>query len=533
MARPLGCLTGSALIAAGLATAVILAISVATGNGIYSPGELSAARGTVRGGVASHAELGSRCEACHAAAWSGERMADRCLFCHTEVRDEISTRAGLHGRVAAGECRDCHTDHHGPNASLTVIDLATFPHDQLGFSLRAHLISTASVRTTCEDCHPGSLTAFAVSSCATCHQRLDAPYMTEHEADFGSGCLGCHDGLETYGKAFGHTSFPLTGGHAGRTCQACHRGATTLVTLKSAPTICVDCHQADDIHAGRLGASCVDCHTPASWAGATLDHDRTRFPLTGKHVGQACTACHVGDQWTGIGLTCQACHENVDPHHGQFAADCVTCHATTGWADVTFDHATTGFALTGGHAAPACAACHPNGRFAGTPTTCVGCHRADDAHGGSFGTNCGACHRATTWSDATFDHSKSAFPLTGAHASVSCQGCHVGGVFKGTPTACVSCHARPTSHTTGFNNLCGSCHSTKAWTPASFNAPHSFPMNHGGAGGVCSRCHPTSYAAWTCTKCHSNTSMASQHAGVSGYTATGCLNCHPTGSGGG
>ncbi|MBI3751518.1 MAG: hypothetical protein HY263_07670 [Chloroflexi bacterium] len=467
MARPLGCLTGSALIAAGLASAAILAIAVATGNGVFSPGELSAARGTTRGGVASHAELGTRCDACHAPIWSGDRMADRCRACHTEVATEIATRSGLHGTIAgADDCRDCHTDHRGPNASLTVVDLARFPHDQMGFSLQAHSVSIASGATTCEACHPGSLSTFAVASCAACHQRLDATYLAAHEADFGTSCLACHDGLETYGKGFAHATFPLTGGHGGRACAACHHGATTLVALKDAPTACVTCHLSDDIHAGRLGTACADCHTPASWSGASLDH------------------------------------------------------------------AATGFALTGGHASPTCDACHPAGRFAGTPTTCIGCHKADDAHNGSFGTDCGACHKATTWSDVTFDHAKSGFALTGAHATASCQQCHIGGVFTAIPTACVACHPRPASHTTGFSNTCQSCHTTRAWTPATFNGPHSFPMSHGGAGGVCSTCHPSTFAAWTCTACHSTASMAAQHSGVSGYSATGCIRCHPTGSGG-
>lgn len=468
MARPLGCLTGSALIAAGLATAAILAVAVATGNAIFSPGDLSAARGSVsRGGVASHAELDGRCGACHAEAWSADRMADRCLACHGEVEQEIASRTGLHGTLgASGNCRECHTDHHGRTASLTVADLARFPHDQLGWSLRAHTVATNGAATTCRDCHPSALSAFAVASCATCHQRLEASYMAQHEADFGPACLGCHDGLETYGKGFSHATYPLTGGHQGPVCTACHRGAATLVTLKAAPTACVACHLANDIHAGRLGTACADCHTPASWSGASIDH------------------------------------------------------------------AQTGFALTGGHAISDCAVCHPAGRFAGTPTTCVGCHKADDAHAGSFGSDCGACHGTTTWSDATFDHSTSAFPLTGAHASVSCARCHVGNVFKGTPTSCVACHARPASHTTGFSTACASCHTTGAWTPATFNAPHPFPLSHGGAGGVCSRCHPSTYTTYTCTACHGTADMAARHAGVSGYTATGCIRCHPTGAGG-
>src|SRR3990170_3762090 len=98
MNRPLGCLTGSGLIAAVLAAVAILGAAAATGNAIFSPCELSGDRGeSPIGGVVSHAELATRCAACHPAPWSGDRasypggdrMGDRCLACHTEVAQEI------------------------------------------------------------------------------------------------------------------------------------------------------------------------------------------------------------------------------------------------------------------------------------------------------------------------------------------------------------------------------------------------------------------------------------------------------------
>src|SRR3989304_10607638 len=109
MNRPLGCLTGSALIAAVLAAVAILGAAAATGNGIVSPGDLSGDRGkSPIGGVVSHAELATRCAACHPAPWSGDRashpggdrMGGRCLACHTEVAQEIESEDGLHGGVA-------------------------------------------------------------------------------------------------------------------------------------------------------------------------------------------------------------------------------------------------------------------------------------------------------------------------------------------------------------------------------------------------------------------------------------------------
>ena len=46
-------------------------------------------------------------------------------------------------------------------------------------------------------------------------------------------------------------------------------------------------------------------------------------------------------------------------------------------------------------------------------------------------------------SDTTrFDHASTGFVLTGAHRLERCESCHVGGIFKGTPTQCQLCHVQ-------------------------------------------------------------------------------------------
>jgi len=105
----------------------------------------------------------------------------------------------------------------------------------------------------------------------------------------------------------------------------------------------------------------------------------------------------------------------------------------------------------------------------------------------------------------------------------------VGNVFEGTPTACSACHGKPSTHEPRAFSACASCHTTRAWRPADYDAPHAFPMSHRNADGVCSRCHPATWASYSCASCHSNATMDEHHKEVAGYSRTTCAKCHPTG----
>src|SRR5438309_8176344 len=79
---------------------------------------------------------------------------------------------------------------------------------------------------------------------------------------------------------------------------------------------------------------------------------------------------------------------------------------------------------------------------------------------------------------ASFDHSTTGFPLTGAHTTVQCAQCHVNGNYTLTSanTACASCHLKDFQGTTypnhvssGFAQTSQQCHSTATWTSATFN----------------------------------------------------------------
>ena len=534
MRRPLGCMTFSALIAAIVAVLAIVAVILANGNGIFSPGALSAqapaipgTSATTLGGATSHASLEGRCDACHTAIWSGQKMGDRCLACHTEVGQQIATAGGMHGRLeaTAATCLRCHTEHHGTSASSTLADPLVFPHDQTGFALTAHLRPAVGTSLGCRECHPASPVSYTSPTCIGCHQQLDQSKMAAHVDTFGPVCLNCHDGKDTYGKSYVHATYPLTGKHEAATCGSCHKGSSTLAALRSTPTDCLTCHGKNDVHQGRLGTGCGSCHNAAGWGDATLAHTtQTRYALTGKHVGVACLSCHAGRQWTGIGTDCASCHTKDDAHAGQLGSGCAACHQTTGWKPATFDHTKTSFPLASGHAAVACASCHTDGKYAGTATTCVACHAAKDKHSGVLGTDCAQCHAATAWTDTSFDHSKTSFQLASGHVNVACASCHTSAPPSATATTCVACHAAKDKHNGTYGTDCAQCHRATAWSDTSFDHSNtSFPLASGHVNVACASCHTGGKFAGTPTSCVACHAGKDKHNGVLG---TSCGSCH-------
>jgi Cytochrome c7 and related cytochrome c len=88
----------------------------------------------------------------------------------------------------------------------------------------------------------------------------------------------------------------------------------------------------------------------------------------------------------------------------------------------------------------------------------------------------------------------------------------------------------PNHTTAGFPTTCQSCHTTTAWTGATFN--HTwFSITHGNAQGVCATCHTNSsdYSVFQCTQCHTAAATNPRHNGIRGYVfnSINCYSCHP------
>jgi hypothetical protein len=135
-----------------------------------------------------------------------------------------------------------------------------------------------------------------------------------------------------------------------------------------------------------------------------------------------------------------------------------------------------------------------------------------------------------SWLGATLDHLKfTGFALTGAHASLDCTSCHVGGRYQGTPANCFSCHtvdynttSNPNHQQVGFSTDCQTCHSTVSWpnviwSGSSFNhsALTNFPLT--GA-----------HVTLPCTSCHVDRPQASAKFANAQFAGTpmDCYSCH-------
>ncbi|HUO52254.1 MAG TPA: hypothetical protein VMT93_07035 [Gemmatimonadaceae bacterium] len=391
-----------------------------------------------------------------------------------------------------------------------------------------------------------------------------------HGPDLKEPCASCHSATAwrpaSVSKTWKHAPkvFPLEGAHAQTNCRACH----VSLTFKDAPTKCAVCHK--DVHQGELGPDCSLCHSPRNFIDRSVmvqRHQTTRFPLTGTHVMTDCLACHppvAQGHMTFVGrqVQCAACHlpqymATTNPPHQSngFPVTCEGCHTTVQWAMGGFNHAATGFALTGAHATTACNLCHKNNQFTKLATDCYSCHSTDFTNPANsvnhvsvgFPTACETCHTTSTWAGASFNHATTGFALTGAHAAVACNQCHLNNQFTKLATDCYSCHttdynlsSNPVNHSAaGFAPAqCATCHTTTAWYPGAYthpttpfaitgahvplacNACHGDNVYHGKSG-LCYSCHQKDYtnpansvdhvaAAFptTCETCHNTTSWA-------------------------
>jgi hypothetical protein len=355
--------------------------------------------------------------------------------------------------------------------------------------------------------HP-AYTAGTACDASGCHDTY------KHKTPYTGPCEKCHT-LETWKPAvYSHidTSFD-NGMHPLIGCAMCHPEGEPLPS-----PLCSKCHDAP--HGGAT--YCVKCHTTTAW-GIRKSLPSWHVSLLGGHKNLECFDCHKDAPAPAQPRTCTNCHGT---NHGGLT-NCQDCHSPAngwqkpkaGWSHDTF------FKIRGQHAKLDCTQCHVNGRFAGTPKVCVGCHGKQ--HGGL--TDCASCHTfmaSAGFKYTTFRHSSTGFPLTGMHTKVGCMGsngvqCHYNAKFAqvrgGGSHQCVACHAANSPHGSSVTQ-CQDCH-----TPAGFGgATHPYTLVGVHATLACSRCHTRSDGSVPGTQCVSCHAAQSPH----GAGITRCQDCH-------
>jgi hypothetical protein len=428
----------------------------------------------------AHARL--ECEKCH----TKDRIAARDIQGFSDARKQ-KTFLGL-----SQECRACHQDQHRGQFTQQCSACHAFdkwkPASKFNHADTKYPLTGLHEKVACLRCHKNTFedgktvryTNVEHGSCRACHA-------DPHKGKFPQECDRCHTTsgfLQVKGGVFNHsvTQFPLKGKHAHLKCDQCHSPIPTVKNISGELGFhitkfrqCKNCHT--DAHAGQFttrtdNGRCEACHTENGFTivqFTTVDHAKTKFPLTGAHIATPCVKCHLAGKvhalstrqfrWTGA-LTCTTCHADI--HKGQFAArmtnGCETCHKTDSWQAVNFSHEKTNFPLRGKHVRIECSRCHKKTdnqistmQFARTPNRCYDCHKEPHEQQFAIGgvTQCDKCHTEEAWASLSFNHNTQArFVLKGKHATVPCVKCHKTESinqhqtvrYKPLGTACADCH---------------------------------------------------------------------------------------------
>ena len=506
-----------------------------------SPGDLTRAH--------AHLDGLTKCTQCHVL---GEKeTTSKCLECHKEIKSLIDQEKGYHAsvEVKGKKCAECHGEHFGRDFKIIRFDQDKFDHELAGFELVG---KHATIK--CAECHKSELITTKMSQrketgtflgmgteCLACHEDV-------HQNTLSKNCTSCHN-QDAFKPAtvFDHakTDFVLVGKHKEVDCAKCH--LTTVQNGKKfqqfagvAFSTCTSCHE--DVHQNKFGNDCLKCHNQFSFKTANtsknFNHNKTDYPLLGKHLSVDCKKCHTNGNFTKTlkFSRCTDCHK--DYHEGQFrknkaAPDCAECHSVNGFTTSFFSiekHNKTQFALEGAHMATPCLACHKTNEkwnFRIAEHRCVDCH--ENIHLNLMDkeyipeSDCKACHSVNIWKEISFDHNLTKFQLLGKHAQATCRDCHFKEVdgavkqqFANLASSCENCHED--IHFKQFEvlgkNDCGRCHTFNNWSPEKFNHNNARFKLEGKHDGL------------QCIACHKPTDHLIRNYVVYKFEDISCASCH-------
>lgn len=170
--------------------------------------------------------------------------------------------------------------------------------------------------------------------------------------------------------------------------------------------------------------------------------------------------------------------------------------------------------LSSAHAAleARCNTCHQSFSREAQNGRCLDCHRgigsdiqlSQGYHGRTAARRqaCKTCHSdhqgrnfdLVKINRATFNHDQTDYPLTGAHARVTCAQCHGKTThFRNAPSSCIGCHQTDDPHRGGLGTKCQSCHQVSGWRDL-------LPFDHRQTGFTLTGAHRDQ----RCVACHTN-----------------------------
>jgi len=275
-----------------------------------------------------------------------------------------------------------------------------------------------------------------------------------------------------------------------------------------------------------------------------------------------CKKCHKPFSKETQRRLCLDCHKkiredflNQEGLHGKSReinnVECRHCHTDHKGRNVDivildkemFDHRTTDFTLKKSHLKIRCDPCHkPKVKFRDTPSKCIDCHKAHDPHKGRLGEKCAECHEESQWNKTRYDHSKTRYPLKGAHKKAACNSCHPDQRWKKTSKECWACHRLNDHHRGRYGKKCDQCHTpenkgtvlfpqkkdspgTNNWKRILYNHEKTkFPLRNQHKKIPCEQCHTKAISreklGTNCYSCHKKDDTHNQQQGKK------CEQCH-------
>jgi predicted CXXCH cytochrome family protein len=260
----------------------------------------------------------------------------KCLECHAEK----AKGKAVHTAISMG-CTTCHEIR--VNKDVTRVKLTTTAPQALCFTCHADK-NAAEIK--------GLVHRPAVRDCLKCHDPHSSDNKYELLKPTSGGvkenlCLSCHTtGLNVPEKGSRHAALDM----GCETCHVTHRvGADPTPEnlnhlTKSAPALCVDCHDPKDNSLQKAhqnqpfgSANCLQCHDPHQSAAPKLMAKFMHPPFADKQ----CEVCHAPAKDGKVVLTqadtkslCVMCHgeqtkqiETAKVQHPGAAGDCTDCHS--------------------------------------------------------------------------------------------------------------------------------------------------------------------------------------------------------------